>query len=189
MAGTTLLRSWWPGTQNTTKLYFWNWPDQKGIDQDRIWWFLLMLVYRIVKENYSKNIHSTSGLRNRWNDDGQFVIYTAESRSLACLENLVHRSQSGFNHIFKTMVISIPDDLKIITIELDELPQNWRGSYCEMCLEKVSQWYSQNQSPVLKVPSSIIPEEWNYVLNTRHPDYNKIKLSRIEDFLFDSRLW
>ena len=57
-----------------------------------------MLVYRITKAKYAKELVA-SGFRNRWNEDGQFVIYTSDSRSLACLENLVHRSNSGNNRI------------------------------------------------------------------------------------------
>jgi RES domain-containing protein len=147
-----------------------------------------MLAYRIVREKYASDINMVSGFRNRWNDDGQYVLYTTGSRALACLENLVHRSALGMHHFFKTMVINVPDDLLVIGIDPDTLPANWRKTYCPECLLIGAMWYSENQSPVLKVPSSIIPEEYNYILNTRHPDFSKITLLGTEDFLFDERL-
>jgi len=148
----------------------------------------MMLVFRIVKEQYAYNLQTASGLRNRWNADGQFVIYTTSSRALACLENLVHRSRSGADRIFKTMVIDIQDKLPQKEIKLKNLPENWRHSFCQQCLQIGMQWYISNETPVLKVPSSIIPEEWNYILNVRHPQFNRIRLINTEAFLFDQRI-
>lgn len=146
-----------------------------------------MLVYRIVREKFSYDL-SASGFRNRWNEDGQHVIYTSDSRSLACLENLVHRSHSGSNGLFRLMVISVPDNLAISCITEDQLPKDWKGEFCEECLQIGSRWYIKNESPILKVPTTIIPDEWNYVLNTKHPDFEKITLERTEEFDFDERL-
>jgi RES domain-containing protein len=147
-----------------------------------------MLVYRIVREKFAGGINTASGFRNRWNDDGQFVLYTTGSRALACLENLVHRSASGMHHFFKTMVINVPDDLLVFEVNPADLPANWRNSYCLECLLIGSAWYRKNQSPVMKVPSSIIPDEYNYILSTGHHDFSRITLLRTEDFLFDERL-
>ena len=146
-----------------------------------------MLVYRIVREIYAHNL-SASGFRNRWNEDGQYVIYTSASRSLACLENLVHRSHCGTDRIFKTMIIYVPDELSVLTVTEQDLPEDWKKDYCFACLNIGIDWYIKNEFPILKVPSSILPNEWNYILNTAHPDFGKIKLVDTEDFLFDARL-
>ena len=146
-----------------------------------------MLVYRITKAKYASELVA-SGFRNRWNDDGQHVIYTSGSRALACLENLVHRSNSGNDLLFKTMIISIPDELSVLTVQEKDLPKGWRKSYCEQCLQLGKKWYIENKFPILKTPSSIISNEWNYILNTRHQDFRKIKLTGTERFLFDERL-
>ncbi len=146
-----------------------------------------MLVYRIVREKYALGL-SASGFRNRWNEDGQYVIYTSNSRPLACLENLVHRSYAGKDELFKTMIIYLPDELPVLSIHAEELPKNWKKDFCATCLSIGKDWYRQNEYPVLKVPSSIIPAEWNFVLNTKHPDFFKIKMTDTEDFFFDTRL-
>ena len=51
-----------------------------------------------------------------------------------------------------------------------------------------SDWYSKRSSTVLKVPSAIIKQEFNFVLNTQHPDFSEITLEGIEDFNWDKRL-
>ena len=146
-----------------------------------------MLLYRIVREKYASSL-SASGFRNRWNEDGQYVLYTSDSRSLACLENLVHRSNSGHNSLFRIMVIAVPDDLAILEVAEEALPEQWKTDFCEECLQIGSSWYIQEEYPVLKVPTSIIPHECNYILNTRHRDFQKISLFRTEAFVFDKRL-
>ena len=62
-----------------------------------------MLVYRIVLEKYASLY--ASGVEGRWNSSGAKVLYTASSRALACLENVVHRSGEGLNDLFRTLVM------------------------------------------------------------------------------------
>lgn len=147
-----------------------------------------MEVYRICLAKYAGDLFA-SGIRGRWNVKGSFVIYTAGSRALACLENVVHRSGEGLSDNFRTIVIDIPDDLRIETISADGLPANWQEtkSY-PVCQPLGHAWYQKRSSPVLRVPSAIIPEEFNYILNTRHPDFSKIKIKATEDFFFDPRI-
>lgn len=147
-----------------------------------------MDVYRICLAKYAGELFA-SGIRGRWNPKGNFVIYTAGSRALACLENVVHRSGEGLNGHFRTVVIDIPDDMIIESISANELPTNWQEirSY-PACQALGNIWYQQRTSAVLCVPSSIIPEEYNFILNTRHPDFLKIKIKSTEDFFFDPRI-
>ena len=147
-----------------------------------------MIVYRISALKYSGSIQS-SGIEARWNRKGQKVIYTSESRSLACLENVVHRSQRGLMGLFKTLVIEIPDDLKMETIERKMLPEGWShfNNY-RLCQEMGSAWSTSGNTAILKVPSALVPQENNYILNTLHPDFKSIHLVDAEEFTFDSRI-
>jgi RES domain-containing protein len=146
-----------------------------------------MIVYRITKEEYSTTLKA-SGYAARWNYKGSFVIYTAESRSLACLENLVHRSGEGDNNLYKVMLIQIPDSLEITVIEEKKLTVDWQKienySYCRNI---ASDWLSEGKTAILKVTSVLVKNEFNFILNTNHPHFKKIKLSETEDFIFDSR--
>ena len=146
-----------------------------------------MIVFRITTDKWSKSL-TASGYPARWSARGHFVIYTAESRSLACLENLVHRSGEGNNDLYKAMVIEIPDNLAIEEINVGSLKKDWHAidnySYCQSFGSK---WLNELKCPILKVPSVIIKKEHNYLINPNHPDFNKIKLAGIEDFDFDRR--
>jgi RES domain-containing protein len=147
-----------------------------------------MEIYRICLEKYSHALVA-SGNRARWNSKGNFVIYTAGTRALACLENVVHRSGEGLKELFKVVVIGVPDQLPIETLLPAQLPDNWHlPQHYFLCQPLGDRWYHRASSAVLRVPSSIIPEEFNYVLNTRHPDFSQIKLLRREDFEFDPRI-
>ncbi|KAB7729326.1 RES domain-containing protein [Rudanella paleaurantiibacter] len=147
-----------------------------------------MDVYRIAKARYADTLMA-SGAPARWNLRGQFVLYTASSRSLACLENIVHRSAEGLLDDFRTMVIYVPDAISVEQIALEQLPSDWfLPEQYSLCQALGSAWIRSMRSAVLRVPSAIIPQEWNYLLNPAHPDFSTIQLTSTEPFWFDGRL-
>src|SRR5882762_8849155 len=83
-----------------------------------------MLVYRITLAKYSHQLIA-SGRAARWNPNDVEMIYTASSRSLACLENVVHRDRFGLSMVFNILTIECPNNIKIKTIRLKDLPANW----------------------------------------------------------------
>ena len=146
-----------------------------------------MKVFRISALKYADGLQA-SGIAARWNKEGQKVIYTAESRSLACLENVVHRSKRGLNGLFKILIIEIPDHLKMEIPEEKTLPKGWNKTYNYRACQKIgSLWISSGSTAILKVPSALVPQESNYILNTLHPDFQSIRLVDAEEFYFDSR--
>ncbi|GAB2941709.1 RES family NAD+ phosphorylase [Hymenobacter coalescens] len=147
-----------------------------------------MLVYRICLARYADDLFA-SGYRARWNYKDQFVIYTASSRALACLENVVHRSGEGLHDQFRVLVIDVPDDLLVEEIRLADLPPDWaKASRYALCQPLGSQWYEARRAAVLRVPSSIVPPESNYILHSRHPDFKRIQIVAREPFSFDARI-
>ncbi len=149
-----------------------------------------MEVFRITTEKHSKDL-SASGIANRWNLDSEFVLYSSGSRSLAALEMVVNRKNILSNFIYKIMVISIPDeDDNFIQFKTKELSENWRSFEGFTQLQGMgSEWYRKSEDLILKVPSAVIPQEFNYVINTVHKDFKKkVKLVRAEDYFWDKRL-
>lgn len=147
-----------------------------------------MIVYRITLEPYSYRLYA-SGRIARWNSKGTFMIYSASTRSLACLENIVHRGSEGLNRSFRTMVIEVPDELAVAAVTMDDLIAGWRDFRNQAFTRSIGdEWISKCHSPVLQVPSAIIPEEQNYLINPNHPDFKKINLLRTDAFEFDNRL-
>ena len=146
-----------------------------------------MTVFRITTAKWSNSL-TASGYAARWSSRGNMMIYTAESRSLACLENLVHRSGEGSNSLYRIMLIEIPASLKTETIDVSTLKEDWytieNYNYCQ---EIGNKWLSEQRTAVLKVPSVIIKKESNYLINPRHSAFSQIKLSGTEEFDFDKR--
>jgi RES domain-containing protein len=147
-----------------------------------------MIVYRITLTKFANKLFA-SGNAARWNSKDVKVIYTAGSRALACLENVVHRSLLGLKENFKTILIQIPDNLKIEEIKISDLDPAWRKYSHYPNTQKIGdEWNRKARTAVLKVPSAIIPEEYNYILNPGHKDFKRIKLLGNEPFDFDERI-
>lgn len=149
-----------------------------------------MEVYRIAKENFSKQLIA-SGMAYRWNNDNQFVLYAGSSRSLATLELVVRRRSINPKFNYRVMIISIADEEQLFTsIFQNNLPENWRSTTAYPVCQKIgSDWYKSKQSLFLKVPSAVIAQEYNYLINTNHPDFlTKVSLVRTENYFWDERL-
>jgi RES domain-containing protein len=147
-----------------------------------------MIVYRIVFHEFAGTLEA-SGRPARWNSSGHKMIYSAGSVSLACLENVVHRSSEGLSGLFKILVIEIPDDLSIEEIRISDLPENW-ADFTNVSLTRLSgdKWLKNKTSVALKVPSAIVPQESNCLINPEHPDFSKIRIIETRDFNFDKRI-
>jgi RES domain-containing protein len=147
-----------------------------------------MKVFRITVMKYADQL-SASGIPGRWNSKDVKVVYTAASRALACLENVVHRNSRGLQDNFRIIQIEIPDNLKIVVIDKTKLISGWYKYENMAHTQKIGdQWVKDISSAILKVPSVIIPEEFNYILNPSHEDFKKIKYLGSEPFEFDPRL-
>jgi RES domain-containing protein len=146
-----------------------------------------MRVFRVCREEYSLELVA-SGRMNRWNKDGQHVIYAAESRALCALELLAHTNGVVPAGNYRTMVIEIPET-EIEEITDEELPKNWKSVKAYPQLQRIgSQWYEESKQLLLKVPSVLIPSEFNYVINTKHPAFKNVSIASLESFFWDDRL-
>lgn len=147
-----------------------------------------MLIYRITLTKFAGKLIA-SGRAARWNPNDVEMIYSASSRSLACLENVVHRSQAGLNGIFSIITIECPDQLEVKTIHLKDLPKHWQDFNQMRITQKIgANWINENQTAILQVPSSIIDEEVNCLLNPAHKDFNRIRIINSQPFVFDKRI-
>jgi RES domain-containing protein len=134
-----------------------------------------MLVYRIVYKKYSHSLVAP-GIAGRWNSAGKKVIYAAQSISLAFMESMIRRAGFGFNNQYNTMVLEIPDKMVVTTVAANSLRKGWRDyrdySICQQIGDK---WYKDAKTAILKVPSAVLPQENNYVINTMHKDFLKVR--------------
>ena len=149
-----------------------------------------MVVYRIANCNYAADLSGT-GARlygGRWNSEGKAMLYTASSRALAVLEVLVHLNTLIVPNNFCLTEIEVPDN-DIFSLDETLLPSNWRDISPPLMLRELGDEFLKKRGHLLlKVPSSIVPAEYNYLLNPLHPDAIKARLVNREPFSFDERL-
>jgi RES domain-containing protein len=147
-----------------------------------------MIVYRITLTKFAASLLA-SGNPARWNSKDIKIIYTAGTRALACLENVVHRSSFGLRETFQTILVKIPDDVEVEEIVSSSLIPGWREYKNIPYTQKLGNlWVLENKTAVLKVPSAIIPEENNYLINPLHKDFGRIIYLGNEPFDFDERI-
>ena len=147
-----------------------------------------MLIYRITHKMYSAFLYA-SGMQGRWNSVGNKVLYAAESIPLAFLENMVRRQGVGFNDDFRIMFISIPEPVSVEIVSIAELDPSWRDpNNYTACMPLGDKWFQEGKLIALKVPSTVMPEAYNYVINTLHPDYNKVALAGVTNLVPDPRI-
>ncbi len=150
-------------------------------------------VWRIVSERHATAAFDGEGARRyggRWNPRGTAVVYTAESLSLSALELLVHSDADLLPSNFVAFEVTIPDTLPIERIELTALPDRWREIPAPLELAALgAAWLSAQKTAVLAVPSAVVPQEGNVLLNPAHPDFAQLSISPPQPFSFDPRLW
>lgn len=149
-----------------------------------------MIVYRISNPLYSNDM-SGSGAKlhgARWNSVGVSMLYTAENISLAVLEMLVNTHFNDYNIALDLIYIQVPDGITTTEIKLVKLKDNWQDdvAYTRFIGDE---FIKQNNAPLLKVPSAIIKEEHNFLVNPLHADLKKIKIQKSISFWPDKRLF
>lgn len=154
-----------------------------------------MRVYRIERERYVKEtllgIGASKSKGFRWNSFNTSMVYTAESRALALLEMAVHLDLSEDLPKDRLMLtIEIPDEFPVLWLDEKKLPENWNAHPASTFTQKIGdQFVQQAKAAVLKIPSSIVEEEFNYLINPHHPDAKKIKVITEKSLNFDKRLF
>jgi len=125
----------------------------------------------------------------RWNNKGTGLIYTAASRSLAAFEALVHMSQPDFLIGRKLVSIGVPKSINPKRIDLSLLPKEWNKNPPPFALADLgTAWAVGMTSLLLQVPSAVVQQEFNILINPQHPDMKFVKIVDVEDFKYDDRL-
>ncbi|MDZ7689608.1 MAG: RES family NAD+ phosphorylase [Balneolaceae bacterium] len=149
-----------------------------------------MFLYRLAKEKYIRDLSGTGARMHggRWNNTGAAALYTSAHLSLAILEFLVHTSIHALPPNLSILTLSIPDSFQPDVVPIDELPNNWRTYPAPGSLaERGTDWLLSRKNPLLKVPSVIVPQEWNIIVNPLHSNFDKVEIESVSSFDLDSR--
>jgi RES domain-containing protein len=153
-----------------------------------------MKVFRVEREKYLETTLEGIGAAltegYRWNSLNTYLVYTTESRALAILEVSVHLDLSEDLPTDRYFVeIEIPDDIPILEIKIEDLPDDWDSKPPILETQYIGDdFVKEKNAAVLKVPSSIVQQEFNYLINPFHPDAEQITVVSATPFKFDSRL-
>jgi RES domain-containing protein len=147
-------------------------------------------LWRLYRTEHGPGLDGIGGIfaDGRWHTRGERVVYFGGSAAIVVVERLAHTDPD-----------LLPNDLKLARFEfsaqvpetqveeLTALPANWNQD--EKATRDIGdRWRRQRSSCLLAVPSAIIPEERNFVLNPEHPDAHRLRLVRERRFTFDPRL-
>jgi RES domain-containing protein len=150
----------------------------------------MLTAWRLVKEKHASSAFSGEGAARfggRWNSRGIRAVYTSSSRSLAALEVLVHLNPP-VSFRFKLLPAKFPQSL-VERMTVEDLPDDWRSEPPPPSIQTIGdEWVRSQRSSILAIPSTLVQEELNYLINPLHPDFQRITLGVSEDFNFDPRL-
>jgi RES domain-containing protein len=147
-----------------------------------------MLVYRIGKTQFIRDLEGVGSklYGGRWNHEGFSCLYTSENRALAVLEYLVNVSIQFIPRKLSLATFEI-DDNHIETISLNTLPKDWYTIPASFTAKNFGTEMLKNGVPCFKVPSVVIHQEFNYIINPLAGNHF-FKQVDVQDFVYDVRL-
>jgi RES domain-containing protein len=149
-----------------------------------------MRVYRISKCEFISDLQGTGAARypGRWHSKGTYILYTAATPSLSLLESVVHISNIAVDS-YCMICLSVPED-KIKIITSTELPANWFANPpADLLKHTGDSFIRENKFLALKIPSAIMPEENNFLINPGHPDFKQVTVVYTRNIPIDERFF
>ncbi|POY38426.1 hypothetical protein C3K47_03230 [Solitalea longa] len=150
-----------------------------------------MNVYHIARNEYINDL-SGAGSRlfgGRWNSIGTSLIYTSSTRALSVLELLAHLPATQLPVNYSVIHLSVPEE-HVINLDLHLLPLDWKKFPSPFSLKFFGDdFVRQSGGLVLKVPSALVEDEFNYLINPGHADMKKVEIVKVKPFAFDDRLF
>lgn len=150
-----------------------------------------MNIYRFGLKKFINDI-SGQGAKiygGRWNSVGNAMLYTSFSPSLAMLEFACNASGITKTNQTSLLTLKIASNVKIDSIAMNDLPDNWQQVPSPDSLKTIgNNWLKKNKTLALKVPSAIMPLEYNLLINSLHKDFIKLEIENFVDMNIDNRI-
>lgn len=150
-----------------------------------------LLVWRLCAAKYAPTAFDGEGARlygGRWSPKGIRVNYTAESRALAVVEVLAQVDERARLVNLRWVLVSAEFPEALVEKPI-RYPADWRQFPRTIVTQAFGEsWAEESRSVALRVPSAVVPGEFNYLLNPAHPDFSRVKIAKPEPFAFDPRL-
>lgn len=149
-----------------------------------------MTVFRICNPQFSEDISGTGAklYGGRWNSKGVAALYASEHISLSVLEMLVHNRFTDFAIELNLLHLAFADTLSVKEVKSNKLKTDWINDF-DYTRFMGDQFIQAGTHAILKVPSAVIKEEHNFIMNPSHSDFKKIKITQTVSFSTDKRLF
>lgn len=149
----------------------------------------MIRLYRISACKYVNGIPGEGAFLagGRWNSKGTRLVYTSENSSLSMLEALAHITMLNLTQQYCMQIFDVPES--IVVLETSDLPEGWKQNPPPDFLKSTGDLFvKENKALALKVPSVIMPDSSNYLINPAHPLFIDIKQVAVRNVSFDQRL-
>jgi len=151
-----------------------------------------MIVFRLSKSKFANDLSGKGAEKSggRWNSKGTALVYTSESRALCTTEIAVHTPLGNLPLDYQLISIEIPENIHIQEIASADLPADWKSIPHVYSTQAIGdKFVADGIYPVLKVPSAVVQDEFNFQINPAHTDSHFVRIKIIEPFNFDERLF
>ncbi len=144
-----------------------------------------MIGWRI---SHYADLNGLGGLRadGRWHHAGRPIVYLADHAASAMLEMLVHSELRRLPASFQLLKVELPDN-SLLDLDPAALPPDWRARQ-EETRTMGDDWLAQSPSALLRVPSALVMDGYNLLLNPQHPDAARCRILQLIDAPLDTRL-
>lgn len=149
-----------------------------------------MIVYRLSRKVFAKDLSGRGAELHggRWNSKGTPMLYTSQSRALAFAELAIHIPVGIVPKDYFLVTIQIPDTASILKLNEKQIPKDWRSNPHSHSTQHIGDKFVLDGTHlVLQVPSAVVPGDFNFLINPKHPEAGKISIKGMEVFEFDSR--
>lgn len=146
---------------------------------------------RLWRISNHADLRGIGGLRAsaRWHNRGRPIVYLAESPPGALIEVLAHMDGASLGSLpvhYRLLTVDVPEDVAIATCPA--LPPEW-PSRVDITRAVGDAWLTDGSSALLRVPSAIMPDVFNLLLNPLHPEVGRIRVADVREVPFDPRLF
>ena len=151
-----------------------------------------MIVFRLSKSKFANDLSGKGAEKSggRWNSKGTALVYTSESRALCTTEIAVHTPLGNLPLDYQLISIEIPKNVHIQELVSSDLPVDWKSIPYVYSTQAIGdKFVADGIYPVLKVPSAVVQDEFNFLINPAHTDSHFVRIKIIEPFNFDERLF
>lgn len=151
-----------------------------------------MIVYRLLRKVHRDALSGVGAqaASGRWNSRGIPMVYTSPSRALCTAEVAVSLPLGIVPLDFDIITISIPDDIEVQEINPETLPPRWRLLPFDHKTQLIGdKFIVEGLYLVMKVPSAVIPGEFNHLINPKHQEIRLVEVIRREPYEFDERFF